>query len=290
MPRPKSSIRRRRGVVFAALVLLTAAPVAQAADGNWKFAVTPYLWLPTIDGQVKAGPPPDEGGGPKLSVGPTDWFDLLNYGVLVSGSATRGRIGFFTDVVYLNMGGDNDGRIVSVEQTVSGPGGAVEIPVSADLNVDTGFGLDGLQWMLAAGYQFAGGDSGEHYVMAGFRLMSVDIAADWRLESAITGPGGEPILSAQGSAEQSVDLWDGIVGVRGRFGGAGRGGWSIPYSVDVGAGDSDLVWNVTVSLAYGFGWGDVVLGYRHLEYDEGDDGTLQGFSFSGPGVGASFRF
>lgn len=180
--------------------------------------------------------------------------------------------------------------MVAVDRIVAGPGAVVEIPVSAALNVDAGFELNGLQWMLAAGYQLAAGAHGEHYLIAGFRMMSVDVATDWRLASAITGPAGAPILSAEGSARESVDLWDGIVGVRGRFARAGRGGWSVPYSLDIGTGDSDVVWNGSVSLAYGFGWGDVAFGYRHLEYDEGADGVLQGFSFSGPGLGASFRF
>jgi hypothetical protein len=30
--------------------------------------------------------------------------------------------------------------------------------------------------------------------------------------------------------------------------------------------------------------------YRHLEYDQDTDSLLQGFSFSGPAVGARFRF
>jgi len=42
--------------------------------------------------------------------------------------------------------------------------------------------------------------------------------------------------------------------------------------------------------SYAFGWGDMLVFYRHLEYDQGPSGLLQGFSFSGPAFGARFKF
>jgi hypothetical protein len=45
-----------------------------------------------------------------------------------------------------------------------------------------------------------------------------------------------------------------------------------------------------VGVAYAFGWGDVVLAYRTLSYDQSDDKLLQNFRFSGPAIGATFRF
>ena len=279
----------RVAILIAALASgASGAANAQGAD-EWRWNLTPYVWLPTIDGHVKYDVPPDGGGGPDVSIGPTDWLDLLNFAALVSASAHKGRFAVFTDLVYLDMGGDNDGRVISVEGSIAGPGGVIEIPVGANLNLDTEFELDGLQWMLGAGYAFADSPSGTHHVFAGFRLLSIDVSTAWSLTGEITGPGGETLLDAQGGREKSVDLWDGIVGVKGTFA-LGEGGWSMPYSLDAGAGDSDLVWNATVSLAYKFGWGDLLFGYRHLEYDEGPGGVLQDFSLSGPGFGASFHF
>jgi hypothetical protein len=273
------------------MLALCATTQAQEQDSSdeWQWNLTPYLWLPTIDGHVKYDVPPDGGGGPDVSVGPTDWLELLNFAALFSGSASKGRFGVFTDFVYLDMGGDNDGRVVSVEGVVGGPGGRVEIPVSADLNLATEFALDGLQWMLGGGYAFADSEAGRHYVFAGVRFIGIDVTTNWRLTGAVTGPGGETVLDSQGSIDKSVDLWDGIVGLKGHFL-LGEGRWSMPYSVDIGTGDSDLVWNASLSLARRFGWGDLLFGYRHLEYDEGPGGTLQDFSLSGPGFGATFHF
>ena len=81
----------------------------------------------------------------------------------------------------------------------------------------------------------------------------------------------------------------GIVGIRGELG-LGQGNWSLPYYFDVGTGDSDRTWNAYAGLAREFGWGDLLIAYRHLEYDQDADSLLQDFSFSGPAVGARFRF
>ena len=61
---------------------------------------------------------------------------------------------------------------------------------------------------------------------------------------------------------------DAIVGLRGRRNIGGEQ-WFVTYYADVGAGDSDLTWQANVGAGYAFGWGDVVLAYRYLDYDEG---------------------
>ena len=281
----------RRPMLVIACALIWACPSAQGQEeaADWQWNLTPYLWVPTIDGHLKYPLPPGGGGGPQVSIGPTDWLDLLNFGALIGSSAMKGRFAVFSDFMFLDMSSKNDGRLVSVEGAITGPGGQVSIPVGADLNVDTRTEVDGLLWTLTAGYAIAQTESAVHHVFAGFRLMSIDVSTSWNLAADVTGPGGETILASEGSVGNKVDLWDGIVGMKGRFS-LGEGKWSLPYTLDVGAGDSDLTWSATVSLAHQFNWGDLILGYRHLEYDEGPAGLLQDLSLGGPGVGAGFRF
>jgi hypothetical protein len=70
----------------------------------------------------------------------------------------------------------------------------------------------------------------------------------------------------------------------------GESRWYLPYYLDVGAGSSALTWQSFLGVAYAFKWGDAVLGYRRLYYDQSGDKLLQNFRFDGPSFGATFRF
>jgi hypothetical protein len=277
--------------VAVAALLLTCVGLARADDSSsgWTYGLTPYLWLPTIDGSLKYALPPGSGGSPEFSVGPTDWLDLINAGLLISGSASKGRFTIYSDLVYLSLTSKNDGRVLSVDDTVTVPGTRIPIPISADLNLDTRTDLDGLAWSVAAGYEVSSSETSSMSAFVGARYFGVDASSSWDLTAEITVPGSGVILPAQGQIGSDVDLWDALIGVRGRFD-LGEGRWAGLYHLDVGAGDSDLTWNAMAGVSYAYGWGDLVLAYRHLEYDQASDKLLQDFSFSGPGFGATFRF
>jgi hypothetical protein len=265
------------------LAIMAVGPVAIADDDQqgWEFQLTPYLWLPTIGGDLNYDLPPGGGGAPSIDVGPTDWLDLLNGAFLINGEMRKGRFSIFTDFVYLGLESDND-KVKSVQI------GDV-IPVDIAVNLSTKTEFDGLSWTLAAGYTVQKTETSSMDLFAGVRYFGTDASTSWNLSVDITGPGGGVVLPAQGSIGKEADLWDGIVGVRGRLG-IGASKWSVPYYADVGTGSSDLTWQAMTGLTYSYGWGDLMLVFRHLEYDEGQDGLLEGFSFSGPAFGARFRF
>jgi len=287
--RSRGLLRIATTVAAVSLALMVVPATAEEPDEGWSFELTPYLWLPTIDGSLKYALPPGSGGSPEISVGPTDWLDLLNAAALVSGSAKKGRLTLYTDLVYLSMTSKNDGRVLSVEDTVTIPGTRIPVPISADLNLNTRTDLDGLAVTFAAGYEVASSERSSATVFAGARYFGVDVTSSWDLEVDISVPGTGVILPSQGQVGSDVDLWDAIVGVRGAFD-LNDSNWSLLYNLDIGTGDSDLTWNAVAGLSYGFGWGDLVLAYRHLEYDQPSDKLLQDFSFSGPGLGATFTF
>jgi hypothetical protein len=66
--------------------------------------------------------------------------------------------------------------------------------------------------------------------------------------------------------------------------------WSMPYYIDAGTGSSSLTWQAVLGVTYGFGWGDIGLTYRHLEWEQGDDELVQDLQFDGPALSATFRF
>jgi hypothetical protein len=285
-----SRVRSSLAIVSAAFVLaLAASSQAQETDSTWSYRLTPYMWLPTIDGSLKYALPPGSGGSPEISVGPTDWLELLNAALLLSGSASNGRLSIYSDFVYLSMTSKNDGRVLSVDDTVTTPGTRDPVPISADFNLNTRTDLDGLSWSIAAGYELVSTESFNVSGFVGARYFGVDASSSWDLTADISVPGAGVVLPAQGSIGKDVDLWDALIGVRGGFG-LGEGRWSGRYYLDVGAGDSDLTWNAMLGAAYAYGWGDMIIAYRHMAYDQASDKFLQDFSFSGPGFGATFKF
>ena len=126
-------------------------------------------------------------------------------------------------------------------------------------------------------------------LFAGVRYFGTDAKSSWNLTADITTPGGSVILPAQGSVGKDDDLWDGIVGIKGHFDLSAQN-WAVPYYLDIGTGSSELTWQATVGLAYAFNWGDLMMMYRHLEYDQDSSGLMQNFSFSGPLIGGRFHF
>ena len=93
-----------------------------------------------------------------------------------------------------------------------------------------------------------------------------------------------------GSIERSTDLLDAIIGVRGRFPLGTGGRWFVPYHLDIGTGSSDFTWQGLLGIGYAYKWGEVLLSYRYLQYEEGDDKFLQDLKLGGLGVGVNFRF
>ena len=282
----------QRTVFFLALLGSGPAAAQQVTADRWQFGVTPYLWLPTISGELKYDLPPPGGGGDggrvDIDVGPTDWLDLLNFAALVGASASKGRYLVAADLVYLSMAGESDGRVLSVEDP-TGPGGIVEIPVDATLSLSNETELRGLTVSAVLGYALRQTDRSSLHVFAGARYFGLDFESRWNLTAEVTTPGGARLLPASGSIGQDTDLVDAIAGVRGRIA-LGDSRWALDFSVDAGTGDADLTWNGLFVVGREFSAGDLLFAYRHLEYDQDAGSLVQDFSFSGPGVGFRFRF
>ncbi|MFT4520076.1 MAG: hypothetical protein ACI9JM_002476 [Halioglobus sp.] len=280
-------IKRFKLLLALPLLFLCASVTAVADDiqDSWKFSLTPYIWLPRIEGNLNYELPLDGGGAPNFSVGPTDWVELLNAAALLSGSARKGKFSITSDFVYLSLTSKNDGSLDSV--TTPGTGGRV--PVDASLNLNTRTDFDGTLWTVSGGYALQDTDRMVTDIFVGVRYFGVDVSTRWDLAASISAPVTGTVLEASGSRDKEKDMWDGIVGVRGHYALDG-GKWRFPYSFDVGTGSSDLSLNAMAGVSRAFGWGDLVLVYRHLEYDQGDDDLLEDFSFTGPAMGATFHF
>ena len=126
-------------------------------------------------------------------------------------------------------------------------------------------------------------------VFGGLRYFGIKASTDWQLTATVTGPGSGQTFPRAGSISERMDLWDGIIGVKGRVW-IGRSNWSIPYYFDVGTGSSSLTWQGLLGVAYSWEVIGVTLAYRHLYYDQKNDKLIQDMRFSGPALGVTFRW
>jgi len=276
------------GVLLAAALAFGASAPADAQTsganpGHWQFSVTPYLWLPSVDGTLKYQLPPGS-GSPTVEVDSETLLDALDFGFMLAGEARRGRWSVFADYIYLKLSASKS-AVRSVDFNVGAP--AIN-PSSTTANLGTEATLKGSVLTLAGGYSLSDNSESRMDAIAGLRYFHVTATTSWQLTAAVNGPGPGQTFAAAGSISQSEDLWDAIVGVRGWAKLGGR--WFLPYYLDVGTGSSDLTWQALAGLSYGFKWGELTFAYRHLVYDQKDDKLLQDFKFSGPMLAATFRF
>jgi hypothetical protein len=268
-------------VTLSALALCgPLGAAAQTAGNQWTFSITPYLWLPNVDGTLKYSVPPGGGGSPEVRVGPNDYLENLNMVMMISGEARKSRWSVFTDFIYLDFS-DEKSAVKAVNF-----GGSL---VGSSANVSTDSSLRGAAWTLGAGYAVLPGRPVEMDVFGGLRYFGLEASTDWQLGLTVTGPGGGQTFPRTGSISEREDLWDGIVGVKGRVW-LGKSNWSIPYYLDVGTGSSSLTWQGMLGLAYSYKWIGATLVYRHLYYDMKGDKLIQDARFSGPAFGVNFRF
>lgn len=257
----------------AAAFLSTMAGMTQAAD--WKFSLTPYLWLPNIEAHGATDSPPDSGGGePSYEIGPADYFELLNMVVMLGGEARRDNWSLRTDVIYIDF---SDER--AAVKTVTGPGGEVEIP----LNAGTSASFSALEVQATLGYWVVDRPGVAVEIFGGVRYLDIKLELDWEFDGPLD------LLPESGHVEQSTGPLDAIVGANARFA-LGNGKWYMPLHADIGAGDSSLTWQLAAGVGYSFSWGDVLLVYRHLELEKDPVDLVEKMRLSGPAIGASFRF
>jgi hypothetical protein len=268
--------RERAACRFASLlalqaVLFSAVVRADPQEPPWEFSLTPYLWLPHVDASMRYETP-GSGGSP---ISMTNLLQHLNAALFLNGEARKGRWGLTTDFVYCSF--QKEGSNVS---NVSGPGGESEVPV----NSGTTTTLTGYMVSLTGNYSLSRRPEAKLDLLAGVRYTHIGTTLDWSFTTS-----ADSLAGRTGSVGQGVDLWDGIVGLRGTAA-LGGGKWFVPYYLDAGTGTSKFTWQGMLGVGYSFGWGDLLLVYRYLSFEQGDEHPVQHFYLSGPALGATFRF
>ncbi|MBK8992598.1 MAG: outer membrane beta-barrel protein [Gammaproteobacteria bacterium] len=239
----------------AALAVQSAMPAAAEDADKCCFRLTPYYWAVGIDGNLEIN---DEQGSTDIDFNQDigDVTDNLEFNGSLMLEHNKGNWSNFAAVDYIKT--ENDDTDINVAGS--------EIEVEADTLLAT----------AATGYRFgAGGDSWVD-LLVGVRYGKIDLEFNEK-----NGPG---------SINADDDLVDGIVMLRPRVA-LGRN-WAFSPTASVGAGDSDLVWELAPELVYTNNCCnlEVRFGYRTVNYEIEEGDAEADFSFQGPMVGLGFAF
>ena len=111
-----------RTLTALAVLGLSASPaIAPAADkvdpydGGWHVTLTPYLWLPNINGSIDGRLLGSAVGDFSTStkIGPNDYLQNLEFGAMVTGEVRKGDWSVFTDIIYIDFG-DQRSRVRNI--------------------------------------------------------------------------------------------------------------------------------------------------------------------------------
>ncbi|WP_412555286.1 hypothetical protein [Shimia sp. MIT1388] len=231
--------------------LLSASPALSEETRQWDYRAFVYLWAPALGGTTTTGQ--------DVELSFSDVLDNLEFGLMGALEANKGPVSLLGDFQYLDL--------KSGQNAAVGPG----IPATADADV-SGFVFTG-----SIGYDFHHRPDSRLVAYGGFRYLGMDAAAN------LSVGGGSQRVSGQ------ITNFDAIVGFRGSQRLSEK--WALSYIADIGAGGSDLTWQVGASLEYRINNWDLSFGYRHMEWDLGNSSNvLSDLSFSGPIIGAKISF
>jgi hypothetical protein len=184
----------------------------------------------------------------------------------------------FSDIVEnLDMGAEgilefNKGRWVNFLQAdyISMDTGDIDTHIAG---VDGDLEFKSTIATFGTGYRFETGKRSTLDVMAGVRFT--------RFEARIS-------IQTQSNANGDEDLYDGVLVLRPRLNITGD--WYFSPTMSVGAGDSELTWEMSPQFMYDCGKYQFRIGYRNLNYDF-EKGNLQmDQSMRGPMIGMGMQF
>jgi hypothetical protein len=268
---------RLRGLGIPGALCVLAWTVVGAVDASaqqpppsssWTFRLTPYIWLPSIDGEATIDLPPDSGGDGQFPIGPEDYLENLEFAFMGALEARGAGWSVLLDGIYIDF--EDSDSAITAPIVPGGPGVAID--------AETEF--SGFVGHLLVGRELVRGPGASLDLFGGVRWMTLQVGA----EVLLTGPLPPTLPGRELEAEST--LLDGVVGVRGRIplGGA----WFAPYHLDLGAGESEFSWQALLGAGYSLKWGDLLLVYRHLDIDPEAE-AVSALTLSGFALGVGFR-
>jgi hypothetical protein len=225
---------------------------------EWKFSLTPYLWLPGISTEA---PLPETNSSSDITAG--DVLKHLTGVAMLSGQAGYGKWGLLADTAHAEF----------TDEHVRGQG-VLSNSSTAAVKLTTFTG--------AVSYNVLHEPQLSIDLLAGVR--TVNVKADWHIDFQATDRDGI-------SLSKRARTTDPIIGIKGRSR-IQSTDWYIPFYFDMGGqgGKTDMTWQALIGIGKAYPWGDVMLGYRTLYYDMKAGEPLQKTKFGGFSFGVGFNF
>lgn len=240
-----------------ALTPLTVEAGETVANDNWNFSGGIYLWGTAIGGET--------GRGNDIDITFNDLIKNLDMAFMGNLEARRGKWFVAADLFYADISASGAHGFATPNAGDVGLGGSV----STALTIFT----------PTFGYNLIDSKTGTLDGFVGIQAANLDVTA----KIASVGPAGGRLVKASDTYEQ----FDGIVGVKGKLN--LEGNWSLPYYLDVGAGDSDFTWQTFGGIDYKLDRMNLYAGYRYLEWALNEK-VVDNMNLSGPIVGVSYNF
>ena len=269
MPAPRANSKPITWLIASVLLLAFAiATTATAEPGSdqWTYSAELYGWLPDIKTTTATGG--------DVEITQHDLIETIQMFFFGSAAAYKGKWSLFADTVY---------------QKISEDGGLTESvpvlgPIELDVDIDADISMKAFIGTFGGTYNIFDNDKATVNLIGGARYLWIQLDTQFDFSTLVLGQE----VNRSKNETLSGDVWDGIVGVRGKINLNDK--WYLPYYVDVGTGQSDLTWQAVAGVGYKFKWGDVLLTYRYLDYEFKSDYHIDDLSASGPQLGAKFYF
>jgi hypothetical protein len=278
-----SRTRLRLGLGLIALIAVPLLPrlagadepatIATANSSPWQISLTPYLWLPRVVGTANV---PITGTQKSFTLDTNELLNHLNLAAMGTFDVHYQRFGFFTDVIYLDLGASHSGYH---NFGIGDPSIPVTTSAYLNLNLKGTIVTSALEYRIAEAPTEGPGVTMDF--LAGTRYVYVKPTLGWAFNGSI---GDLPPASRSGTASASDNHWDPIVGFKGQFE-LGQG-WAIPAYFDIGG---TLTWQAAAGIAWHYRWGEVSALYRYLDYNLNLKAATS-LTIEGPMLGATFRW
>jgi hypothetical protein len=257
----------------------TVSPSPAASPSRLQLRLTPYIWVPTVNGTFLFHHPSLPAGSPAISsvgvqLGPNNYLSKLNSAIEFTAEVDDAHSVAFGDVIYMNA--SNTGSTVF---DLSGPLGHISFPV----NLATSARFTMTVATIALGGTFIGnGPNSQGSAFVGLRYADVSASAGWTL----TGPLGN--FPATGSASENQNDLAGIVGARGRV--SLGPSWYVPLYADYGGSGDLTTYQWVAGIAHSYHSGAQILVWRQLAYigNTGNRTLIQTLHLGGPTLAWTF--